>query len=984
MSMMPLTELNVDSQALAARLRQSIKGEVRFDDGSRALYSADASNYRRIPIGVVIPKSIEDIVETVRLCRELGAPILPRGGGTSMCGQCVNVAVVIDASKYLNRVLEVDAANKMALVEPGVVCDGLRDAAEEHGLTFGPDPSTHSRCTLGGMIGNNSCGPHSVMAGKTEENIEALEILTYDGARFWVGPTSEPELERIIHEGDRRGEIYAKLQALRDKYADEIRTKFPNIRRRVSGYSLNQLLPENGFNVARALVGSEGTCALTLQAKTTLVHSPAGRVMLALGYPDIYRAGDAVPQVMPFNPIAVEGVGEGIVGGLRDRGLKLDDIALLPEGNGWLLVEFGDDTRELAAARAREMMQQLQRSTEPPDMRLIEDPKMQSRIWAIRETGTSATQMSEVAGEPDAIVGWEDAAVDPMRVGDYLREFQKLIDRRGYKTSLLGHFGDGCIHARINFNLRTQEGLRIWREFLTEAAELVVKYGGSINGEHGDGQAKAEFLPIMYGHTLMEAFREFKEIWDPQHKMNPGNLINPHRIEENLRMGPDYQPLRPTTHFSFADKQGSFTRAVEHCVGMGKCRAKEAGTMCPSYRATGEERYSTRGRSRLLFEMLKGEIIRDGWKSEAVNDALKLCLACKGCKSDCPTHVDMATYKAEFLAHYYERKLRPIQAYSMGLIGSWAGLAGAFPGLVNFFTQTPGLSGLAKAISGIAPERSIAKFAPRSFRKLFAAREAGVGRVPVLLWPDTFNNYFHPETAMAAVEVLEHAGFQVEIPSVRLCCGRPLYDFGMLDRAKRQLRTILDALRPQIDAGIPVVGLEPACVAVFRDEMINLFPKDETARKLARQTSMLSEFLVKQRGYAPPRLEASALVHGHCHQKAVVGMGDEIKLLERLGLDFDVLDSGCCGMAGSFGFDKDKYAVSVNIGELVLLPEVRAAKRDTLIITNGYSCREQIDQCTGRKALHLAEVIQMAIHHHRSSHPRLHHAEQSEGPVEIW
>jgi FAD/FMN-containing dehydrogenase/Fe-S oxidoreductase len=970
--------------ALEQALKTAIKGEVRFDPGSRALYSADASNYRQVPIGVVIPKTIDDITVTVALCRKHGAPILARGGGTSQCGQCVNVAVVIDASKYLNHVLEVDAKDKTACVEPGVVCDVLRDAAEEYGLTFGPDPGTHSRCTLGGMIGNNSCGAHSVMSGKTVENIDALEILTYDGARFWVGPTSEAERERIIREGGRRGEIYAALKALTEKYADEIRAKFPKILRRVSGYNLDQLLPENGFNVARALVGSEGTCALTLQAKTLLVHSPQGRVMLVLGYPDIYRAGDAVPQLLPFKPIAMEGLDERIVGGLRNRGLKLDDIALLPAGNAWLMVEFGADTRELAASRAREVMRELERSSEPPSIRLLEEPKTQARVWSIREQGAWATVISDVAGEPDPVVGWEDAAVNPARLGDYLREFQKLIDRYGYKTSLYGHFGDGCIHTEITFDLRTQQGLHAWREFLAEAAALVVKYGGSISGEHGDGNAKAEFLPIMYGEKLMEAFREFKAIWDPQNKMNPRNLINPHRADENLRMGPDYKPMHPPTHFSFVGQQGNFTRAVEHCIGMGKCRAKQAGTMCPSYRATGEERYSTRGRSRLLSEMLRGEVIRDGWKSDAVKEALELCLACKGCKSDCPTHVDMATYKAEFLSHYYDGKLRPIQAYSMGMIGSWTGLAGALPGLVNFFTQTPGLSNLVKAVSGIAPERSIARFAPRPFRKLFAAREENaISGKPVLLWPDTFNNYFHPETAMAAVEVLEHAGYRVEIPSVGLCCGRPLYDFGMLDQAKRQLHKTLHVLRPRIEAGIPMVGLEPACVAVFRDEMLNLFPKDETTRKLARQTFMLSEFLVKQAGYSPPWLEASALVHGHCHQKAVVGMGDEIKLLDRLGLDFDVLDSGCCGMAGSFGFDKDKYSVSVNIGELVLLPEVRAAKHDTLIVTNGYSCREQIAQCTERKALHLAEVIQMAIHRHKSSHPRLHHVERAAETVEL-
>ena len=943
-----------------------MRGEVRFDRGSRALYSADASNYRQVPIGVVVPESVDDIVAAVAACREFQAPILARGGGTSMCGQSVNVAVIIDTSKYVNRVLEVDADRRLALVEPGVICDDLREAAERHALTYAPDPATHSRCTLGGMIGNNSCGPHSVMSGKTEENIQELEVLTYDGARFWVGPTTEEDLEAIIREGGRKGEIYAALKALRDKYGDEIRARYPDIRRRVSGYNLNQLLPENGFNVARALVGSEGTCALTLRARANLVSSPQGRVVLVCGYPDVYLAGDAVPTLLPFKPIAMEGLDERIVGGLRERNWKLDDIALLPAGKAWIMVEFGADSREEAAARAKEVMVELSELSAAPSMMLAEDPRLQARLWSIREQGASATSMSNVAGEPDPVVGWEDAAVDPARLGDYLREFQRLIDRFGYKTSLYGHFGDGCIHARITFDLRSEPGVRHWREFLMEASRLVVRYGGSLNGEHGDGRAKSEFLPIMFGERLVQAFREFKEIWDPGHKLNPRIIVDPYRADEHLRMGPDYQPLRPITHFSFNDKQGSFTRAVEHCIGMGKCRAHQAGTMCPSFRATGEERYSTRGRSRLLFEMLKGEVITDRWRSEEVKEALDHCLACKGCKSDCPTHVDMATYKAEFLSHYYEQKARPIQAYSMGMIGRWAPLAAALPRLTNFVTQTPGFSHAAKAIAGIAPQRQIAPFAHRTFRKLFRSRATGGSGRRVMLWADTFNNYFHPETAMAAVRVLEHAGYSVEIPKERLCCGRPLYDFGLLDQAKQQLREILNALRPVIEAGVPLVGLEPACVAVFRDEMVNLFPDDPLAGALARQTWMFSEFLVKQAKYTPPPLKRKALVHGHCHQKAIVGLGDEISLLQAMGLDFEVLDSGCCGMAGSFGFDKEKVKISERIGELVLLPKVRAAGEDTLIVTNGYSCREQIAQGAARGALHLAEVIDMALRENAS------------------
>ena len=954
--------MSVNHGPLIARLQAEVRGEVRFDAGSRAVYGSDASNYRQIPIGVVIPLDVDDIVATVKVCEEFGVPILARGGGTSMCGQSVNIAVVIDTSKYVNQVLHVDPEHRLALVEPGVVCDVLRDAAEEYALTYAPDPATHSRCTLGGMIGNNSCGPHSVMSGKTEENIQELEVLTYDGARFWVGPTTEDELEEIIRAGGRKGEIYAGLKALRDKYADEIRAKFPNIRRRVSGYNLTQLLPENGFNVARALVGSEGTCAITLRARANLVSSPQGRVVLVVGYPDIYRAGDAVPTLLPFKPIAMEGLDERIVGGLRSRQWKPDDIALLPEGNAWIMVEFGAETIELAASQARDVMQALGRLQDPPSMFLADDPKTQSKLWSIREQGASATSMSDVPGEPDPVVGWEDAAVDPARLGDYLREFQALIDRFGYKTSLYGHFGDGCIHARITFDLRSAEGLRTWRNFLVDASHLVVKYGGSLNGEHGDGRAKSEFLPIMFGDTLIQAFREFKEIWDPGHKLNPRIIVNPYPADEHLRMGPEYRPIQPLTHFRFPDKQGSFTRAVEHCIGMGKCRANQAGTMCPSFRATGEERYSTRGRSRLLWEMLQGEVITDQWKSEEVKEALDHCLACKGCKSDCPTHVDMATYKAEFLSHYYESRPRPVQAYAMGQIGRWAPLASAFAGLTNFATQTPGLRSVVKAVAGISQERDIARFAPRNFRKLFKpGMKSASGTQRVMLWPDTFNNYLMPKTAVAAARVLEDAGYQVEIPDVHLCCGRPLYDFGLLDQAKKQLTEILGVLRQAILDGVPLVGLEPACVSVFRDEMINLFPEDELARRLSRQTYLFSEFLVQVADYHPPRMQGSAIVHGHCHQKAIFGMADDTALLKRLGLDFKVLETGCCGMAGSFGFDHKKAPLSRKIGEMSLLPQVRATPTETLVVSNGYSCREQIAQGASREAKHLAEVMAMAI-----------------------
>ena len=950
-----------DAAALERALRARVAGEVRFDRGTRAAYSADASNYRQVPIGVVVPRTVEDLVAAVAVCREHGAPLLARGGGTSQCGQCVNVAVVIDTSRHLDRVLAIDAAAMTAEVEPGVICDALRDAAEAHGLTFGPDPATHSRCTLGGMIGNNSCGAHSVMAGKTVENIQALEILTYDGTRMRVGPTPDAELADIVRAGGRRGEIYAGLRRLADRYGDLIRARFPRIKRRVSGYNLDQLLPENGFNVARALVGSEGTCALTLKAVTALVKSPRHRVILVLGFPDIALAGDAAPHIASYGPIAIEGLDERIVGGMRERGLRLGDITQLPAGRAWLMVEFGADSLAEASEQALTLVSRLEGKPGAPATWLITDPRLAERIWVIREVGATETQLS-ITGEPDASVGWEDAAVDPLRLGDYLREYRRLIDRHGYSTSLYGHFGDGCIHSRVNFNLRTQRGIAIWRAFLREAAELVVKFGGSLSGEHGDGQGRAEFLPLMYGEDLMQAFREFKRIWDPANRMNPGKLIDAYRVDENLRLGPDYVPWQPATAFAFASREGDgYARAVERCVGMGKCRSATGGVMCPSYRATGDERHSTRGRARLLSEMLRGEVIADRWQSDEVREALDLCLACKGCRSDCPTHTDMASYKAEFMSHYYRGRLRPRHAYSMGLIHRWARVAALAPGLANFAGRAPGLSALAKWAAGMAQERDMPAFAPQTFRQWFAARDPGDRQGErVLLWADTFNNHFHPETAAAATEVLEAAGYRVALPAAALCCGRPLYDFGMLDLARRQLRQIIDRLAPDIRAGTPVIVLEPACASVFRDELLNLFPADELARRLAGQVRLFGDFLAAA-PWHPPRAAGRALVHGHCHHKSVFGMAGDLALLGQLGIESTAPEAGCCGMAGSFGFHPQHLPLSMKLGERALLPAVRGADPDTVIIANGYSCREQIAQGTSRRALHIAEVARRAL-----------------------
>jgi FAD/FMN-containing dehydrogenase/Fe-S oxidoreductase len=951
----------VDALALAEALRRQVRGDVRFDSSSRALYATDGSNYRQVPIGVVLPRDADDVMAAVALAREFGAPLLCRGGGTSLAGQCCNVALVLDFTRYMVKIVEIDPERRTARVQPGVILDHLRNAAEKHHLTFGPDPASHDRCTLGGMIGNNSCGVHSVMAGKTDDNIDALDILTYDGLRMKVGKTSDSELEQIIREGGRRGEIYAGLKKLRDEYADLVRQRYPNIPRRVSGYNLNYLLPENGFNVARALVGSEGTCVCVLEATCRLVESPPSRVLLLIAYPDVYQCGDHVPEVMAHQPIGLEGIDDLLVEYTRRRGINSEGLALLPEGGGWLLAEFGAATVAAATAQATGLMEALKRSPNPPQLRLFTNREHIRRVWEVRESSLGV--VSQVPGEPLSWEGWEDSAVAPEMLGKYLRDLRQLMTSFDYRGPLYGHFGHGCVHNRINFDLQSQPGIAKFRKFMEAATDLVVSCGGSLSGEHGDGQARSELLPRMFGPELITAFRQFKALWDPAWKMNPGKVVEPYRMDENLRLGADYKPWDPQTHFQFPHDHGSLAHATLRCVGVGKCRRDEGGVMCPSWRVTHEEEHSTRGRAHLLWEMAKGDVIRDGWRDENVKHSLDLCLSCKGCKSDCPVSVDLATYKAEFLSHYHEGRLRPRSHYAFANIDCWARLASKAPGLVNLATQLPFLRDIAKLAAGMPQQRSIPAFAPQTFRSWFQRGQPANPVAPlVMLWPDTFNNYFLPDTAKAAVEVLEAAGFRVSIPGSILCCGRPLYDFGMLDRAKRLLLKILDTLAPEIDAAIPIVVLEPSCAAVFRDELINLFPQDERAHKLSRQTFLLSEFLEKKAAHFHlPKLPAKALIHGHCHHKSLMRMTDEESVLQKMGIDWSAPAPGCCGMAGSFGFDEEKYDVSMAIGELELLPAVRQAPPDSLIIADGFSCREQIAQCTDRHALHLAEVIATAL-----------------------
>jgi FAD/FMN-containing dehydrogenase/Fe-S oxidoreductase len=959
---------DVDVSGLKRALTQAVSGEVRFDAGTRAMYANDFSIYRAVPIGVVIPRGPDDVIAAIAICREHRAPVLPRGCGTAPSGQTTNVAVVFDYSKYYNQIVDLDPDNKRAVVQPGVICDQLRNAAEKHHLTYGPDPATHEYCTFGGMLGNNSCGTHSLMAGKTSDNVIELDVVLYDGTRLTVGATSDEELDAIIAGGGRRGEIYERLRALRDRTADRVRAEFPDIPRRVSGYNLDQLLPENGFHVARALVGSEGTCANVLHATVRLVSSPQHRRTLLLGYPDVFQAADHVPVILErTRPIGLEGFDDQLIKNMVAKSRLAAERKVLPDGRAWLYIEFGQDDPEKATEEARRALEALGDGPQI-DARVVIDKAENISAWKVRE---SAVGDSRAPGYMDAEGNWEDAAVHPDKLGAYLRDFQQILDDHGYRCVYYGHFGQGCVHTRMDFDLKTAAGVKTFRSFMEKCADLVVAYGGSLAGEYGEGHGRAELLPKMFGPELMQAFNEFKRIWDPDWKMNPNRLIGDVKLDEGLRLGPDYRPPKLHTHFAYPDDGGSFATAIERCFGMAKCRNLGSLTMCPSFHVTREERHSTRGRSRLLFEMLKGDPIMDGWHDDAVKESLDLCLSCKGCTGDCPVQVDIPTYKAEFLAHYYGKRRRPLHHYALGLMPWWGRLAARAPRTVNALSHFDPVARPAKRLIGMAEEREVPRFARQTFRSWFTARTANVtpgavqsdGRQRVVLWPDTFTNLYEPDIGKAAVGVLEAAGFAVEIPHKHLCCGRPLYDFGMLGLARRTLENVLDGLSEPIESGVPVLVLEPSCASVFRDELRKLMPHDEHARRLVAQTVVLDELLDRHApDWTPPTINRRALIHGHCHHKAVIGGSQGRELLEQAGVGAEPTKAGCCGMAGSFGYGAgEQYDVSMRIGEQFLLPAVRAADAETLLVADGFSCRTQITAGTGRRALHTAEVLALGL-----------------------
>jgi len=919
---------------LVDALQDAGVGDVDASTLARSLYSSDASLYRVVPQVVVRPRHVDEIEATVSVAREAGVPVTMRGAGTSIAGNAVGTGIVVDTRRHLDHVLAVDAEARTATVEPGVVHATLQRAVVAQGLRFGPDPSSHSRCTVGGMIGNNACGSRALGYGRTSDNVVDLVVLLATGERI---RTTRP------------GSVVEDLGSLVDGHLATVRTELGRFSRQVSGYAVEHLLPEHGRDLTRFLVGSEGTLAVLLEATVRLVEDPPHRALAVLGYPSMAEAADAVPGLLPHPLTACEGLDSRVVDVVRRTGSPVPE---LPRGPGLLFAEVPGETAEQARARAEAVI----RDAGAVDARVVEGPE-QAALWRIREDGAGLAARS--LGRP-AHAGWEDAAVPPERLGDYLREFDALLREHGLDGVPYGHFGDGCVHLRIDFPLGERRGPAGYRSFVEAAADLTARHGGSFSGEHGDGRARSELLPRMYSREVLDLFAAVKHRLDPDDLLNPGVLVGPRPLDADLRL--ERRPRDPRHTLRLVHDGGSFAGAVHRCTGVGKCVADQpSGVMCPSYVATREEKDSTRGRARVLQEMVDGRLVGEGWRSPEVHDALDLCLACKGCASDCPTGIDMATYKAEALHQRYRRRLRPRSHYALGGLPRWARWTQPVAPLANRLARLGPLQRLVKAAAGVDARRSLPGLADQPFRRWARATSHESGGTAsdsydVVIWADSFTDSFASGTGRAAVEVLERAGLRVGVVGEPACCGLTWVTTGQLGTARKVLTRTLDVLHPYVDRGIPVVGLEPSCLATLRSDAVEL-TADPRAAEVAAGVRTLAELLGDLPDWRPPDLTGTTVVaQPHCHHASVLGWSADAAILDRAGATVTRL-GGCCGLAGSFGVEQGHYEVSVAVAEHALLPAVRQAPEGAVVLADGFSCRTQLADLADVEALHLAELL---------------------------
>ncbi len=956
---------------VAARLRRAGVADVDDTTAGRATHAADASLYRVVPTVVVAPRDADEVVATVLTCRELGLPVTGRGAGTSIAGNAVGPGVVVDCSRHLAAIGDVErgrSGSGRVRVEPGVVLDDLQRVAAREGLRFGPDPSSHDRATLGGMIGNNACGSRALGYGRTVDHVLALDVVLADGSRVRLGRGSTAARGHDAGAAARADRLVEDVVRLRDEHEETIRREFGRFTRQASGYGLQHLLGDDGPDLARAFVGSEGTLGLVVAAELGLVAAPAHTRLVVVGHPDMPAAADTVMDLLAHDPVAIEGLDVRITDALaRRRGPEA--VPDLPAGGAWLLVELAGDDPDEVDARAR----RLAASAGGPAV-LVEDPVEVARVWRIREDGAGLAAVAP-SGRP-AHAGWEDAAVPPAALGDYLRAFDDLLDEFGLTGLPYGHLGDGCVHVRLDFRLRDAEGRARAARFVRRAAELAVAHGGSLSGEHGDGRARSDLLATMYSPDALAAMERFKRAFDPDDRCNPGVLATPARVTADLRA--DGAPPTPATDgFAFLADGGDVTAAAHRCTGIGACVAERSGpgtVMCPSWQATGRELDATRGRAHVLQEMLRGDLVTGGWASPEVDQALDLCLSCKACAADCPTGVDMARLKAEVLHRRHRDRRRPRSHHVLGALPRWADLAARAPGVVNRLVDLPVAGTMARRVAGIDLRRDLPAFAPTTFRASLARRRGSGGPLvrpavrraasgqpsagPVVLWVDSFTDHFAPEAAVATLEVLVAAGHDVDVVTEDACCGLTWITTGQLDVARHHLRRTVDVLSRHGPPDAPIVGVEPPCVAVLRDDLVDLLDGDEVARQVAARARTLAEVRAARRpDWSPPRLDGrTVVVQPHCHHHAVMGFAADRALLAATGAELVVV-GGCCGLAGNWGMEPGHHDLSREIAGLQLLPALADAPADALVLADGFSCRTQVDALAGRRAHHLAEVL---------------------------
>jgi FAD/FMN-containing dehydrogenase/Fe-S oxidoreductase len=928
-----------------------------------AAYSYDASNYRVPPIAVVFPRTVDDVVEVVNACRETATPLISRGGGTSMAGNAIGPGIVLDFSRHMDRILTIDEASGTADVEAGVILSHLtRETEEATGgkLTFAPDPSSKNRATIGGSIGNDACGNHSVRYGRTSDHVEEIDVITTDGARLTATATGLRATDTSdAFSVSRAFELGEELKTLAQDHLAAFRVELGRIQRQVSGYHLANLLPENGLNVARALVGTEGTCAIVVRARMKLVPKAPSALLVCLGYADVVDAAEDIETILEFSPAAVEGIDEAIVDTMRVR-RGADSVLGLPRGKAFLYVDLDGENPEDVASEADRLIERLAANGRLVDGRAVPDTTERATLWRVREDGAGLSSRPASGGE--SMAGWEDSAVAPKDLAAYLTDFRRLLDEYGLTGIMYGHFGAGCMHIRITYDLRSDEGRTVFSKFSQAAAELVVRHGGSLSGEHGDGRARSALLPVMYSPEMLDAFTTYRKLWDKADILNPGTITDADAIENNLALEgiPDREwrthfELRPVE--AAAAGADAWVHAVQACIGVGRCRSDAGGVMCPSYRATGDEKDSTRGRSRVLQDMVRGaRSIDEGWKSEDVREALDLCLACKACSNDCPAGVDMATYKSEFFSHYYEGKFRPMSHFSLGWLPRWLKLTTLISPLVNLVLASP-LGKVVAAAGGLTTHRKMPKFASRKMLRDALAPYSNPSKpADAVLFVDSFTKGFRPEVAGAAARVMESTGRTVGCES-DACCGLTWISTGQLDTAKKLMGKAVAKLDDGTDA--PIVVIEPSCAAALKKDAPELLGTD-AAKRVSNRIRSFAEAVKEwvDGGWTPPAVPTDVTVQTHCHEYSTFGATVQRKALAALGVANVNEATGCCGVAGNFGFEANHFDISMKVAEQALAPALAKTASDAPVLADGFSCAMQVKQLEPeRKSLHLAELL---------------------------